>query len=105
MNGTTKNIVFLILSTIAGAAMMWWIYRGFDVHTLAEFFGQRSNYVWIILALAAGVLANVLRALRWRMLLESADIHISRRRSVELIFISYLINSVTPVWANSPVRS
>ena len=96
MNGTTKNIVFLILSTIAGAAMMWWIYRGFDVHTLAEFFGQRSNYVWIILALAAGVLANVLRALRWRMLLESADIHISRRRSVELIFISYLINSVTP---------
>ncbi len=96
MNGTTKNIVFLILSTIAGAAMMWWIYRGFDVHTLAEFFGQRSNYVWIILALVAGVLANVLRALRWRMLLESADIHISRRRSVELIFISYLINSVTP---------
>ena len=41
-------------------------------------------------------MANVLRAFRWRMLLGGAGIAIRRRRAVELIFISYLINSVTP---------
>lgn len=96
MHSTIKNILFLILSTFAGAAMMWWIYRGFDFEMLADFFTRRTNYVWITSTLAVGIFANVLRSLRWRMLLSSADIEVSKRRAVELVFISYLINSVTP---------
>lgn len=96
MTSFTKNILFLLFSTLVGLLLMGWIYRGFNVRLLADFFGQRSNYLWISLALAAGVLANVFRSLRWRMLLRSASISISVRRSVELVFISYLINSVTP---------
>lgn len=75
---------------------MWWLYRGFDLTLLVSFFGLRTNYVWITLTLLAGITANVLRSYRWRMLLRSADIQISTRRSIELVFISYLINSVTP---------
>lgn len=96
MNKLAQNIIFFILSTVVGAWLMWAIYRGFDFHSLAEVFVRRSNYIWIILALLAGLLANVFRALRWRMLLHSSSIQISVRRSVELIFISYLINAVTP---------
>lgn len=96
MSVTFKNIFFLIISTIAGAAMMWWIYRGFDFDTIADFFTRRTNYIWITLTIAVGILANILRSFRWQMLLNSADISISTRRSVELVFISYLINSVTP---------
>lgn len=96
MTKRSKNILFFILSVAVGAGLMGWVYRGFDVRTLAGFFGQRSNYVWIMQALAAGVCANVLRALRWRMLLAAAAIRTSKRRAVELVFISYLINSVTP---------
>lgn len=96
MSQFTKNILYLILSTALGIGMMYWLYRGFQVQMLAEFFGQRSNYVWITLTLLVGIAANVLRALRWRLLLKGAAIRISRRRSVELVFITYLINSVTP---------
>lgn len=81
---------------MVGVGLMWWIYRGFDFARLAVFFSLRSNYLWISLALAVGILANVLRSLRWRMLLTSAEIRISVRRSVELVFISYLVNAVTP---------
>lgn len=96
MTNFTKNILFLIISTLTGVALMWWVYHGFHVRLLANFFGQRTNYVWISLTLLAGVAANVLRSIRWKMLLHSADIHISARRSIELIFIAYLVNSVTP---------
>lgn len=96
MTSFTKNIIFLALSTFVGFLLMWWIYRGFNVRQLLDFFSQRSNYLWITLVLVTGVIANVLRSLRWRMLLSSAGIRISVRRSIELVFISYLINSVTP---------
>ena len=96
MNKLTQNILFFIFSTLAGGVLMWVIYRGFDFRFLAEVFVHRSNYVWITLTLLAGLLANVFRALRWRMLLQSSQIRITVRRSVELIFIAYLVNAVTP---------
>lgn len=96
MQAFTKNIIFLVLSTLVGFALMWWLYRGFRGEQLLDFFTLRTNYVWMALAIVAGIAANVLRSLRWRMLLSSAGIGISRRRAVELIFISYLVNSVTP---------
>ena len=73
-----------------------WLYRGFDFSSLRAFFSKSTNYAFIVMVLAVGIMANVLRSLRWRMLLQSAHIEITFRRSVELIFISYLINSVTP---------
>lgn len=96
MTSLAKNIIYLILSTLIGGGMMWWIYRGFHFAALLEFFSQRSNFIWISLALVAGVVANVLRSMRWRMLLCSAGIQVSLRRTVELVFIAYLVNSVTP---------
>ena len=91
-----RNIFMLLASTFLGLGLQWWIYPGFNASQLFEVFTQRSNYLFIVLALAAGVLANVLRSWRWRMLLSSARIDITMRRAVELVFISYLINSVTP---------
>lgn len=96
MTKTGKNILFLLLSTLAGVGMMWWIYRGFRFDALLQVFTQRSNYLWISLTLLSGILANVLRSYRWRMLLRATGIHISARRAIELVFISYLVNSVTP---------
>lgn len=73
-----------------------WIYRGFDFTPLGKVFKVSDNYLWILLSLFVGVAANVFRAFRWRMLLVGAKIGIKRRRAIELVFISYLINSVTP---------
>ena len=96
MNTTAKNILYFVLSTLLGGLLMWWIYRDFRWQELWQVFAQRTNYVWIAQALLAGVVANVLRSLRWRMLLQAAGVRIKVRRAVELVFISYLINAVTP---------
>ena len=91
-----KNILTTVLFTLLGVFLMGWIYRGFDFSPLGKVFTVRDNYLWIVLTLVVGVLANIFRSLRWRMLLGGAGIPISRGRVIELVFISYLINSVTP---------
>lgn len=96
MTKLSRRLIFLLVSALVGALLMWSTLRGFDPAGLVAFFGTRDNYQWIVLTLLAGVVANVLRSLRWRMLLTSASVQISVRRSVELVFIAYLINSVTP---------
>lgn len=90
------NILGILCSTAVGVVLMVWLYRGFDFRQIQDLFLLRSNYLWILSTLAAGIVANVLRALRWQMLLKSTGISVSRRHAVELVFISYLINSVTP---------
>ena len=84
MTQVTKNILLLVASTLVGFGMMWWIYRDFNVDLLLGVFGQRANYVWIVLTLAVGLLANVLRSFRWRMLLRGAAIEVSLRHTCEL---------------------
>ncbi len=96
MSRALKNTLFVAASTVVGVGLMACIYRGFDFGALRAFFSDAGNYPWIALTLVAGVAANVLRSLRWRMLLRAAGIEVSVRTAVELVFISYLINSVTP---------
>ena len=86
----------MVLFTLLGVGLMVWIYQGFDFSPLGQVFSVRDNYIWIIFSLLVGIAANIFRALRWRMLLYGAQIPIKRRRSIELVFISYLINSITP---------
>ena len=96
MTKPLQRILSAVVFTLLGVGLMVWLYRGFDFRPLAQVFSQRSNYVWITLALLAGVIANVFRSLRWRMLLRGAGLGISRWRAIELVFVSYLINSITP---------
>ena len=96
MTNSIQRILSAVVFTLLGVLLMVWLYRDFDFRPLAHVFSQRSNYVWISLALLSGVVANVFRSLRWRMLLRSTGLGISRWRALELVFISYLINSITP---------
>lgn len=96
MTKSIKQLLSALLFTFLGIFLVLWIYRGFDFAPLWRVFSVRGNYLWIVLSLLVGIAANVFRALRWRMLLAGAGIPVLRRRAVELVFISYLINSVTP---------
>lgn len=96
MKQSIKHLFSAVVFAIVGIALMTWIYQGFDFRPVAKVLFVRDHAIWIVLALLTGIVANLLRAFRWRMLLRGADICIGRRRAVELVFISYLINSITP---------
>lgn len=96
MTKNLKRIISVAVFTLLGVLLMVGLYHDFDFQPLGRIFTVRANYVWITLALLAGVVANVFRSLRWRMLLRGAGLGISRWRAIELVFVSYLVNSLTP---------
>ena len=96
MTKKIKNFLTTLGGTILGIALMLYIYKGFDFQPIGKLLLEHQHLPWIVLTLLVGVLANLFRAFRWRMLLKAAEIPIGKRRAVELVFISYLINSITP---------
>lgn len=91
-----RTLSTVVVFTLVGAALMAWLYHDFDFAALLHVLCRRDNAAWMCGALLFGVGANVLRSLRWQMLLRSAEVRIPVKHAIELVFISYLINSVTP---------
>lgn len=91
-----RRTATIAVFTLAGVAMMVWLYRDFDFRSLLRVVCRRDHALWMAAALLFGVVANVLRSIRWQMLLHSAGVDVRLKHAVELVFISYLINSVTP---------
>lgn len=93
---TLRRAATIVVFTLAGVAMMAWLYSDFDFRSLLEVVCHRDHALWMAAALLFGIVANVLRSVRWQMLLGSAGVEVRLKHAIELVFISYLINSVTP---------
>lgn len=93
---TLRRTATIVIFTLAGVAMMAWLYHDFDFSRLLEVVCRRDHALWMAAALLFGIVANVLRSVRWQMLLRSAGVDVRLKHAIELVFISYLINSVTP---------
>ena len=86
-----KYLIFLAF----GLFLFWWLYRG---HNLAEIETslKEFNYNWIALYLFIALLSHVLRAMRWRMLLQSIAFKPGLLNTVFSILIMYLANFAVP---------
>lgn len=54
------------------------------------------NYNWILLSIGLSLISHLLRAWRWKLLLESSNYPIKLSNSYFAVMIGYLINSVIP---------
>ncbi len=71
------------------------MYRGQD-WTVAAGYLREMNWGWMGLSLVFGVLAQTMRAWRWRMALTPLGCNPSRRVAEDAIFISYASSLVVP---------
>lgn len=75
---------------------MWYIYSGFDWESLRRSLTEEMMWGWMIASLPFGVVAQMLRALRWKQALlplgEKARVH----TSICAIFLSYASSLVVP---------
>jgi uncharacterized protein (TIRG00374 family) len=55
-----------------------------------------GDWAWFVAALGVMALATVVAGLRWRILLEEAEIEVSRRRAVKTFAASAFLNNVLP---------
>ncbi len=91
-----KRLVQLCLPFLLGIAILWWMYRGLDWSSVRDYLVHRTNWWWMAFSLVFGVLAQQVRAWRWRMSLAPLGERPRRRVCEDAIFLSYASSLVVP---------
>lgn len=95
MEKKTRDILGYSVSAAIAAVLLWFSFRGIAWSDFWQ--GVRScRWGFILTAMGSGLLAFLLRALRWRELLLPIDPSTQRRTCLNAINISYLVNMVLP---------
>ena len=99
MRGPLKTFLqYAIIFAITGL-LIWFSLRGLAGENKGEFLlhtWQAANKGWLILMAGIAVLSHILRAQRWRMLLEPSGYKSKLSYSFLSLMVGYLVNLVIP---------
>jgi uncharacterized protein (TIRG00374 family) len=98
LNSFIKNALKFLLFLGIGIALVYLIVRKItpDDWKNIKLAAVNANYFWVIVSLAIGVLSNILRALRWRMLIEPIDKKPGLANTFFSVMIGYMANYALP---------
>jgi glycosyltransferase 2 family protein len=86
----TGSIFFII-----GAILFWYVYQNINIQSIKDTL-KELKYSWILLSIILGLISTFVRALRWKMLIES----MGYKPKISNLFLSvqilYFINLVIP---------
>lgn len=91
-----RNILKIILPFILGFGILWWMYRDMNLEEFADYVFHRMNWGWMAVSLVFGLLAQQMRAWRWKMVLEPLGENPRRRICEDAIFLSYASSLIVP---------
>ena len=91
-----KNILKYIISLLIALGLLWYVFRDIDgAALLAEL--QKVQYGWVLGALGAFMISNVMRAYRWNLLLQPLGYrHLTTFRTLLAILVGYFANLLFP---------
>jgi uncharacterized protein (TIRG00374 family) len=98
MSKTLGNIIKLTVSLGLGVLIMWLTTRKLtpkDIADIANVF-KRAGYTWLIIGPLIGMLSNVVRAERWKLLLNSVGYQPQRMNVINSVFVMYALNLAFP---------
>jgi len=95
-NKYISNAVKIMFPLLLGGAILYWMYRGFDFHSIENVLLNQMDWTWMLLSFPFGIMAQVFRGWRWRQTLEPVGERTRRSVSVHAIFISYASSLVVP---------
>lgn len=86
----------ILLSILLGGAILYWMYRGFDVSTIKEVLRRDVNWWWMLASFPFGILAQMFRGWRWKLALEPLGERPRTSVCLYSIFISYAASLIVP---------
>ena len=95
MKSSIKSKIQLILFLFLAALLLFFAFRGVDFHSVVEGF-RNANYLWVVLALLAGITSHIVRAQRWRLLIEPIGQKPSLINTLGALMIGYMTNIAFP---------
>jgi hypothetical protein len=93
----------LLLGLLLSGAGMWYALRGVDLVAMVQGMG-RIGALWVIGSVAAGLFSLVLRAIRWRFLLDASR-PVGVGPLVSATFIGIMANNLLPARLGEAVRA
>ncbi|WP_297071025.1 flippase-like domain-containing protein [Thermococcus sp.] len=87
----SKKVGFLAFGLLVIVLLIWWA----GIEEVLEVVAA-SKWDYLLLAFLMYISGIVLWGLRWRILLESLDIHAAFRYTINAIFIGVFFNNITP---------
>jgi len=98
MSKTLGNILKLVISLGIGIFIVWFTTSKLTAKDIADITGifKRADYKWLIIGPMIGMLSNIVRAERWKQLLNSVGYQPSRMNIANSVFVMYALNLVFP---------
>ncbi len=95
MNKKVKKALNIVLFLGIAIALLYLAFKDVDRATLIQGF-REANYTWVILSLIFGFLSHVVRAQRWRLLIEPLGYKPSLTNTFGALAIGYSANLLFP---------
>ena len=95
MNNNLKKILNYLLFFGLAVLLLYFAFRKVDFNVIVTGF-KEANYFWVALSLIVSVFANLVRALRWRLLMEPLGVVPSVKNVFGAVMIGYLANFAFP---------
>jgi hypothetical protein len=90
-----KKILTSIIFFILGIALFWLVYRNFNFNELINSL-KDIRFGWIIVAIGFGLLSHFIRAIRWKMLVETMGYKPTTVNLFLSVIILYFTNLIIP---------
>lgn len=98
MNPKLKNSIRFTVFLGIGIFFIWLSLEGLSAEQKSEIIVsmRKANYWWVLLAIPLGVLAHFIRAIRWKMLIETMDYKPKNSNMFFGVMIGYFANLAIP---------
>ena len=94
MNKKVRQILLFIVLFGLGGGLMWWQYSSLSVEEKESFHKglKNANYFWFAVAVVVGMLAHLMRAIRWKALLDPLNQKAKLGNRFYAVMMGYLAN-------------
>ena len=91
-----RTFVKVVLPLGFGFLLLWWLFREMDLTEIWNVIRHGVRYDIILFSLLFGLFANIVRGLRWGLLIETLGIRFKRSNAVNAVLGNYAVNLVLP---------
>ena len=91
-----RTFVKVVLPLGFGFLLLWWLFREMDLTEIWNVIRHGVRYDIILFSLLFGLFANIVRGLRWGLLIETLGVRFKRSNAVNAVLGNYAVNLVLP---------
>ena len=91
-----RTFVKVVLPLGFGFLLLWWLFREMDLTEIWNVIRHGVRYDIILFSLLFGLFANIVRGLRWGLLIEPLGVRFKRSNAVNAVLGNYAVNLVLP---------